>query len=71
MFRCLDVQVFRGLEVEFPSVLGIEVSAHNPKYVEYCEKILKPIYDLNKRDRTDELMFNTEFVPKMCGHKVA
>ena len=49
--------------VEGAEFLGIEVSAHNPKYVEYCEKILKPIYDLNKRDRTDELMFNTEFVP--------
>lgn len=57
--------------VEGAEFLGIEVSAHNPKYVEYCEKILKPIYDLNKRDRTSELMFNTEFVPKMCGHKVA
>lgn len=57
--------------VEGAEFLGIEISAHNPKYVEYCEKILKPIYDLNKRDKTDELMFNTEFVPKMCGYKVA
>ena len=56
--------------VEGAEFLGIPISP-NEKYFEYCEKILKPIFDINKADRTEELMFNTEFVPKMCGYKVA
>lgn len=50
--------------------LGIDISP-NKKYQHYVDSILSPIYDLNKRDRTDEIMFNTEQVPRMCGHKVA
>lgn len=42
--------------------LGIDISP-NEEYYEYGEKILKPIYELNKRDRTKDVMFNTEFVP--------
>ena len=48
--------------VEGAEFLGIPISPNND-YFAYCEKILKPIYDLNKAERTDELMFNTEFVP--------
>lgn len=48
--------------VEGAEYLGIEISP-NDKYFEYGEKILKPIYDLNKSMKTKELMFNTEFVP--------
>lgn len=48
--------------VEGAEFLGIHPTP-NKEYFEYCEKILKPIYDLNKADRTEELMFNTEFVP--------
>ena len=48
--------------VEGAEFLGIEISA-NEKYFEYGEKILKPIYELNKAEKTNELMFNTEFVP--------
>lgn len=48
--------------VEGAEFLGIDISA-NEKYFEYGEKILKPIYELNKSEKTDELMFNTEFVP--------
>ena len=48
--------------VEGAEFLGIPISPNN-EYFAYCEKILKPIYDLNKAERTDELMFNTEFVP--------
>lgn len=57
--------------VEGAEFLGIKISPDNPEYVKYCEDILKPIYELNKRDRTDEVMFNTEQVPKICGHKAA
>ena len=56
--------------VEGAEFLGIEISP-NDKYFEYGEKILKPIYEENKKDKTKELMFNTEFVPKMCGYRVA
>ena len=48
--------------VEGAEFLGIPITA-NEKYFEYGEKILKPIYELNKAERTNELMFNTEFVP--------
>ena len=48
--------------VEGAEFLGIDISP-NEKYFEYGEKILKPIYELNKRDRTKDIMFNTEFVP--------
>ena len=48
--------------VEGAEFLGIDISP-NDEYFEYGEKILRPIYELNKAERTDELMFNTEFVP--------
>ena len=48
--------------VEGAEFLGIDISP-NEEYYEYGEKILKPIYELNKRDRTKDVMFNTEFVP--------
>lgn len=56
--------------VEGAEFLGIPITP-NEQYFNYCEKILKPIYDLNRAARTEEVMFNTEFVPKMCGHLVA
>ena len=49
--------------IEGAEFLGISPSAHNDAYYEYGEKILKPIYEENKKARTKELMFNTEFVP--------
>jgi ribonucleoside-triphosphate reductase len=48
--------------VEGAEFLGIEISP-NEEYYAYGEKILKPIYELNKAARTEEIMFNTEFVP--------
>ena len=33
------------------------------EYFDYCEEILKPIYESNRAARTSEIMFNTEFVP--------
>jgi len=47
---------------EAAEFLGIEVS-DNPEYAAFAEKIMKPIYDLDKEDRTDEIMWNCEFVP--------
>lgn len=48
--------------VEGAQFLEIPITP-NDEYFGYCEKILKPIYELNKSERTEELMFNTEFVP--------
>lgn len=48
--------------VEGAEFLGIDIN-DNEKYQEYIETILKPIYDADKRDKTEELMFNLEFVP--------
>ena len=48
--------------VEGAQFLEIPITP-NDEYFNYCEKILKPIYELNKAERTEELMFNTEFVP--------
>ena len=48
--------------LEGAEFLGIDISP-NKKYQHYVESILRPIYELNKRDRTKEIMFNTEFVP--------
>lgn len=48
--------------VEGAEFLGINPTV-NEEYFKYSEAILKPIYKQNKKDRTKELMFNTEFVP--------
>lgn len=48
--------------IEGAEFLGIEISP-NEEYYAYGEKILRPIYELNKRDKTKDVMFNTEFVP--------
>lgn len=48
--------------VEGAEFLGIEISP-NEKYFEYGETILKPIFEANRTAKTEEVMFNTEFVP--------
>lgn len=48
--------------VEGAEFLGISPTV-NDEYMQYGEMILKPIYDINKRDKTDEIMFNCEFIP--------
>lgn len=50
--------------------LDIEISP-NDKYFDYVDAILRPIYEENKAARTKDVMYNTEFVPKTSGHKVA
>lgn len=56
--------------LESAEFLGIDISP-NDKYLQYVDCILRPIYEENKNAKTDKIMFNTEYVPKMCGHKVA
>ena len=48
--------------IEAAEFLGIEVS-DNDTYREFIQSILKTISDENKKAKTKELMFNTEFVP--------
>ena len=51
--------------VEGAEFLGIDIRPDNPAYTKYGESILKPIYELNRRDRDPKegIMFNTEAVP--------
>ena len=48
--------------IEAAEFLGIKVS-DNPTYREFMQSILKTISDENRKAKTKELMFNTEFVP--------
>lgn len=48
--------------VEGAEFLGIDISP-NEEYFQYGEMILKPIFEENKSARTEEVMFNTEFIP--------
>lgn len=56
--------------VEGAEFLGIDISP-NEEYFKYGEMILRPIYEENKKAKTKDVMFNTEFVPKLSGHKAA
>lgn len=56
--------------VEGAEFLGIKISP-NDEYFKYGESILKPIYEANQAAKSEHIMFNTEFVPKMSGHRAA
>lgn len=56
--------------VEGAEYLGIDISP-NDEYFNYCTRCLKPIYEENKAARTEHYMFNTEYVPKLCGYLAA
>lgn len=48
--------------IEAAEFLGIDISP-NEQYFNFGEIVLKPIYEENKKAKTKELMFNTEFIP--------
>lgn len=48
--------------VEGAEFLGIDISP-NEQYFKYGDMILRPIYESNRAAKTDDIMFNTEFVP--------
>lgn len=54
--------------LEGAEYLGIDPT-DNEDYQRYIDAVLTPIYELNKRDKTKAVMFNTEFVPKR--HKIS
>ena len=47
--------------------LGIKIS-DNEVYNGFVNLILETINKLNRKNKTKDLMFNTEFVPKLTGH---
>ena len=49
--------------IEGAESLGIEPDADNLDYVKYAEAVLQPIYEANRRDRTEDIMWNCEMVP--------
>lgn len=57
--------------VEGAEYLGYEISPRDSRYFDYCTACLKPIYEENKAARTKDLMFNTEYVPRMSGYMAA
>jgi anaerobic ribonucleoside-triphosphate reductase len=59
--KCFLTTGLNGI-VEGAEFLGISPTP-NEKYFKYVESILKPIWDMNKRDRTKEVKWNTEMVP--------
>ena len=48
--------------LESAEFLGYKISP-NEDYKNYMESILKIFYEENKKQRTKDVMFNTEFVP--------
>ena len=48
--------------IEGAEFLGFKID-DNDAYKEYADTILGTIFNLNKKAKTDEIMFNTEFVP--------
>lgn len=57
--------------IEGCEYLGMTISPDDEDYVSFTNSVLHVIYDENKKARTEDLMFNTEYVPKMCGHLAA
>lgn len=55
--------------VEGAEYLGIEPT-DNDQYAAYVNAIMSPIFEINKRDKTRTVMFNTEMVPRhpISGH---
>lgn len=49
--------------IEGAEFLGIEIS-DNDNYAAYVNAVMEPIFEANKNAKTDEVMFNTEMVPK-------
>ena len=47
--------------------LGMECNK-NKDYEDFCSFIFSTIKEQNTLHKTDDCMFNTEFVPRHCGH---
>lgn len=49
--------------IEGAESLGISINPHAGDYIAYAEAVLQPIYEANRRDRGDGILWNTEMVP--------
>ena len=49
--------------VEAAEYLGLKIKADDEGYARFTNDVLKTISDLNKKDREEGIMFNTEYVP--------
>lgn len=62
----LDKQYFtvgiNGL-ADAAEAIGIEIS-DNPRYKAFVQSVLEPVYEEDKKDKTKELKFNCEMVPR-------
>lgn len=56
---------FLGLEGKDSVYNGIKLYPDNEQYIQYTEDILATIKELNKADKSEHIMFNTEFVPSL------
>lgn len=52
---------------EAAEFLGLTCS-DNTEYQEFCNLITSTIMECNKKHKTKTIKFNTEFVPRLCGH---
>ncbi len=49
--------------IEGAESLGIPIDPDDPDYIAYAEAVLQPIYDANREDRGNGILWNTEMVP--------
>lgn len=54
--------------IEAAEFLGCKIKPDDIHYKEITNNILNVIHTLNVQDRTEDCMFNTEFVPKHVGY---
>ena len=52
---------------EAAEFLGLTCS-DNAEYQKFCNLITSTIMECNKKHKTKTIKFNTEFVPRLCGH---
>lgn len=49
--------------IEGAESLGIDIDPQNENYIAYTEAVLQPIYEANRADRGNGILWNTEMVP--------
>ena len=54
--------------IEAAEFLGCKIKPDDTHYKEITNSILNVIHTLNVQDRTEDCMFNTEYVPKHVGY---
>ena len=66
--RLRDLREDRDLsQQQVAEYLGMKCNK-NKEYEDFCSFIFSIIKEQNTLHKTDDCMFNTEFVPRHCGH---